>query len=62
MINEGIDNHNCRRSKEAFEKLLRLGYTNNMEFGGILDWTDKVVKRSQESMTDYHHRCVQQNP
>ena len=26
MINEGIDNHNCRRSKEASEKLVKLGY------------------------------------
>ena len=43
MINEGIDNHNCRRSKEASEKLVRLGYTNIVEFGEILDWTGKVV-------------------
>lgn len=27
-----------RRSKEAAEKLIKLGYTNIVEFGGILDW------------------------
>ena len=27
-----------RRSKEASEKLVQLGYTNVVEFGGILDW------------------------
>ena len=27
-----------RRSKEASEKLVKLGYTNIVEFGGILDW------------------------
>ena len=32
-----------RRSKEAAEKLVALGYTNIVEFGGILDWTGKVV-------------------
>lgn len=32
-----------RRSKEASEKLVKLGYTNIVEFGGILDWTGDVV-------------------
>ncbi len=32
-----------RRSKEAAEKLVKLGYTNIVEFGGILDWTGDVV-------------------
>ena len=32
-----------RRSKEAAEKLVKLGYTNIVEFGGILDWTGEVV-------------------
>ena len=35
----------CRsgnRSKQAAEKLVQLGYTNIIEFGGILDWTGKV--------------------
>jgi rhodanese-related sulfurtransferase len=33
-----------RRSKEASEKLVKLGYTNIVEFGGILDWTGEIVK------------------
>ena len=33
-----------RRSKEACEKLVRLGYTNIVEFGGILDWTGEIEK------------------
>ena len=33
-----------RRSKEAAEKLVKLGYTNIVEFGGILDWTGETVK------------------
>lgn len=32
-----------RRSKEAAEKLVELGYTNIVEFGGILDWTGEIV-------------------
>ena len=32
-----------RRSKEASEKLVALGYTNIVEFGGILDWTGDIV-------------------
>ena len=31
-----------RRSKEASEKLVKLGYTNIVEFGGILDWKDEI--------------------
>ena len=31
-----------RRSKEAADKLVKLGYTNIVEFGGILDWTGDV--------------------
>ena len=31
-----------RRSKEASEKLVALGYTNIIEFGGILDWTGET--------------------
>ena len=31
-----------RRSKEASEKLVALGYTNIVEFGGILDWTGEI--------------------
>ena len=33
-----------RRSKEASEKLAKLGYTNIVEFGGILDWKGETVK------------------
>ena len=32
-----------RRSKEASEKLVKLGYTNITEFGGILDWKGEIV-------------------
>jgi len=35
----------CRsgnRSKEAAEKLVGLGYTNVVEFGGIFDWTGEI--------------------
>lgn len=35
----------CRsgnRSKQAAEKLAALGYTNIIEFGGILDWTGDI--------------------
>ncbi len=33
-----------RRSKEAAEKLVELGYKNIVEFGGILDWKGETVK------------------
>ena len=33
-----------RRSKEASEKLVRLGYTNVVEFGSILDWKGEIEK------------------
>ena len=32
-----------RRSKEASEKLVKLGYMNIVEFGGILDWKGETV-------------------
>ena len=32
-----------RRSKEASEKLVKLGCTNIVEFGGILDWKGEIV-------------------
>ena len=32
-----------KRSKEASEKLVKLGYTNVIEFGGILDWKGETV-------------------
>ena len=37
----------CRsgnRSKQASEKLVELGYTNIVEFGGINTWTEEIVK------------------
>ena len=33
-----------RRSKIASESLVKLGYTNVKEFGGIIDWPYEVVK------------------
>lgn len=33
-----------RRSKEASKKLVKLGYTNIVEFGGILDWKGEIEK------------------
>ena len=33
-----------RRSKEAAGKLVKLGYTNIVEFGGINDWTGEIEK------------------
>lgn len=32
-----------RRSKEASAKLVELGYTNIVEFGGIIDWPGETV-------------------
>ena len=37
----------CRsgnRSKQASNKLVAMGYTNIIEFGGILDWTGEIEK------------------
>ena len=39
----------CRsgnRSKQASEKLVKLGYTNSVEFGGINSWTGETVSGS----------------
>ena len=33
-----------RRSKETSEKLVKLGYTNIVEFGGILDWKGEIER------------------
>lgn len=33
-----------RRSKIASTELVKLGYTNVKEFGGIIDWTYEIVK------------------
>lgn len=32
-----------RRSKEAAQKLADMGYTDIVEFGGIIDWTGETV-------------------
>jgi len=40
----------CRsgnRSKQASEKLVKLGYTNIVEFGGINDWPGETVAGSK---------------
>ena len=40
----------CRsgnRSKQASEKLVELGYTNIVEFGGIIDWPGETVTGSR---------------
>ena len=36
-----------RRSKEASEKLVKLGYTNIVEFGGVLDWKGEIVTENE---------------
>ena len=39
----------CRsgnRSKQASEKLMKLGYTNVVEFGGIIDWPGETEKNA----------------
>ena len=41
----------CRsgnRSKQASEKLVKLGYTNIVEFGGITTWPGPTVSGSEE--------------
>ena len=40
----------CRsgnRSKQAAEKLVNLGYTNIVEFGGIIDWPGDTVSENK---------------
>ena len=34
-----------RRSKIAAEELVKLGYTNVKEFGGIIDWEYEIVQK-----------------
>lgn len=39
----------CRsgnRSKQASQKLADMGYTNIIEFGGIIDWEGEIVSQS----------------
>ena len=39
-----------RRSKEAAEKLVNMGYTNVYEFGGIEEWKGNVVTEEMENL------------
>ena len=41
-----------RRSKEAAEKLAALGYTQVLEFGGIMTWTGEVISTEEEEYED----------
>lgn len=44
----------CRsgnRSKQAAEKLFRMGYANVYEFGGIIDWTGEVATGQTLTLT-----------
>jgi len=38
---------NGKRSKQASEKLVRLGYTNIVEFGGINNWPGETVSGNE---------------
>ena len=43
----------CRsgnRSKQASDKLVKLGYTNIVEFGGIIDWPGETVVGMESSI------------
>lgn len=33
-----------RRSAESAKKLIKLGYTNVLDFGGIIDWPYSIIK------------------
>lgn len=39
-----------RRSKAAAEKLAALGYTQVLEFGGIMTWTGEVISTADEEL------------
>lgn len=44
----------CRsgnRSRQAAEKLAKIGYSNIIEFGGIIDWTGQIEKTEGEKET-----------
>ena len=41
-----------RRSKEAAEKLVALGYTQVLEFGGIITWPGDVISTEEEEWED----------
>ena len=60
----------CRsgnRSKQAAEKLARMGYTRVFEFGGIITWPGEIVTTEQEKqnalrmrVTDGEHTVIYQ--
>ncbi len=41
-----------RRSKEAAAKLAAMGYTQVLEFGGIMDWTGEVISTEEEELIE----------
>lgn len=41
-----------RRSKEAAEKLANMGYTQVLEFGGIMTWTGEIITTEEEEYED----------
>ena len=41
-----------RRSKEAAAKLAALGYTNVLEFGGIMTWTGETISTADEELIE----------
>lgn len=41
-----------RRSKEAAAKLAAMGYTQVLEFGGIMDWTGEVISTEEEALIE----------
>lgn len=43
----------CRsgnRSKQASEKLVKIGYSNIVEFGGIKDWPGETVAETERQI------------
>ena len=45
----------CRsgnRSKQAAQKLADMGYTNVLEFGGIIDWQGETVSKTEDGSDD----------
>ncbi|MCR5233910.1 MAG: sortase [Lachnospiraceae bacterium] len=51
-----------RRSKEAADKLGRMGYTNIYEFGGINDWKGEIVTGQPAEPLEKYRELLQINP
>ncbi len=51
-----------RRSKEAADKLGRMGYTNIYEFGGITEWKGDVVSERPTEPLDKYKELLEINP